>query len=138
MVVNMSSIAFLEPYVRSTESSSEATDKASLVQALIMSALKKIEQARQANMDGKPVQLGFYIGRATAIVDALRDALDLESGGQAAKDYDRVYEHIDLCLQIAVVEATEQTLGQAREAICHLAVCWRANRQASDLLSGTA
>ncbi len=134
----MSSITFLEPYVRSTESATDTAEQTSLVQALIMSALKKIDQAHQAHGEGKLVQLGFFIGRATAIVDALRDALDLESGGQAARDFDQVYEHIDLCLQIAVLETTVETLAQAREAVCRLSVCWRSARHPSALLSGTA
>jgi len=134
----MSSIVFLEPYVRTTETTTDSNEKANLVQALIMSALKKIDQARHAHEEGKPVQAGFFIGRATAIVDALRDALDLEIGGQTARDFDQVYEHIDLCLQFAVLEATGETLAQARESICRLSVCWRSARHASTLLSGTA
>ncbi len=134
----MTSIAFLEPYVRVDAQSNEERDQSGLVQALIMSSLKKIDQARRAFDEGRPAQMGFFIGRATAIVDALRDALDIESGGQTAKDYDQVYEHIDLCLQIAVVEATDETLAQAREAVCKLSVCWRSSRHPEEVLSGTA
>jgi flagellar protein FliS len=134
----MATIAFLEPYSRSTSDASSGTDHGDLIQALILSALRKVDQARRAHETGQPVEKGFYIGRATSVVDALRDALDMDSGGQTARDFDRVYAHIDLCLQLAVHEEALEPLDRAREAVAHLAACWRAASCRSSVLKGTA
>jgi len=134
----MASIAFLEPYVRSTEIPPQAADGDQLIQILFLSALKKIDQAQEAKRSGRQTEQGFYIGRTTSIVDALRDALDMDAGGQAAQDYDRVYDHIDLCLQIAAREPESEALAHAREALCQLSACWRANSCKTVLIKGTA
>ena len=134
----MASIAFLEPYEHATVSPIPGDRRAELVWALIMSGLKKIEQAHQAFEGGRPVEAGFYIGRATSIVDALRDALDLQAGGQKARDMDNIYEHIDTCLQIAVGDAAPEVLLKAREAVCRLSALWQAGQCDDALGSGTA
>ena len=134
----MASIALLEPYEHSTAAPEQSDYRAELAQALIMSALKKIGQAGQALETERPVEAGFYIGRATSIVDALRDALDLESGGQTARDFDCIYNHIDNCLQIAVGEAAPDALVRAREAVCQLSALWQAEQCTDGLGAGTA
>jgi flagellar protein FliS len=103
-----------------------------------MSTLKKIEQSHRALTAGRPVEAGFYVGRATSIVDALRDALDLESGGQMARDFDSIYDHIDTCLQVAVGDAAPEALDRAREAVCRLSALWQAEHCAGALGAGTA
>ncbi len=136
----MASIAFLEPYVRNdTHPLSPQQENADqMIQLLFLSALKKIDQAATSGREGKPVEQGFYLGRATSIVDALRDALDMEEGGDKARDYDRVYEHIDVCLQVAVYDPDSGALAQARDAIGQLSAVWRANSCKTVLLKGTA
>ncbi len=134
----MASIALLEPYQHTATAPAQGAQRVELAQALIMSALKKIEQAQLALGGGRPVEAGFYIGRATTIVDALRDALDLEAGGQTARDVDCVYDHIDTCLQIAVAEAAPEALKQAREAVCRLSALWQAGQCSGALGAGTA
>ena len=134
----MASIAFLEPYQHSSNSPVAGDHQAQLVRALILSTQKKIEQAHLALLADRAVEAGFYIGRATAIVDALRDALNLESGGQMARDFDCIYDHVDTCLQIAVGDAAPEALAQAREAVCQLSALWQAEQCAGALGAGTA
>jgi len=134
----MATIAFLEPYLRLNEMPELVPEGADLVQALIMSVHRKIDQAEQAHVTGRLVEKGFYLGRATAVVDALRDVLDIESGGLNAQDFDRVYSHIDLCLQLSVTEEAPDTLFQAREAVCRMSACWQAASCKSSVLKGTA
>jgi flagellar protein FliS len=134
----MASIAFLEPYIRVADAPMDETFRGELVSLLITSALKKIDQAKRAHDEARPVEKGFYLGRATAIIDALRDTLDVEAGGQSARDFDKVYEHIDLCLQVCVQDDSLEGLRQAREAICRLSACWQAAQCKTSLLKGTA
>jgi len=134
----MAAIAFLEPYLRSEKETEKSFDTDQLIRMLFLSALNKIDHAQKARGDGMSVEQGFYVGRTTSIVDALRDAIDMESGGQTAQDYDRVYDHIDLCLQIAVKEPESDALQQAREALSQLSACWQANACKTSWLTGTA
>jgi flagellar protein FliS len=134
----MASIALLEPYEHTTVAQERADHRSVLIRALIMSALKKIDQSAQALAHERPVEAGFYIGRATSIVDALRDALDLEQGGQVARDFDSIYDHVDTCLQVAVGDAAPEALAKAREAVCQLSALWQADQYSDALGAGTA
>lgn len=134
----MAAIAFLEPYERSTPAPKATSSNSEIIPVLILGALKKIDQARQAHLKDGSVAKGFYIGRATSIIDALRDTLDVESGGENALDYDRVYQHIDNCLLIAVEEDLVEPLEHARNAICQISACWQASNCSTSLLKGTA
>jgi flagellar protein FliS len=134
----MATIAFLEPYLRGDAAVAAPASHADVVPVLFMSLLRKIEQARRAQDNDRPVEKGFYLGRATAIVDALRDALDLGEGGQLATDLDRIYGHIDLCLQISVGEAAVDPLDLARQAIRQLFTCWPAGQTGPLGTAGTA
>ncbi len=134
----MASIALLEPYEHTATAPEQNDHRAELVRALIMSALKKIDQSSQALKAERQVEAGFYIGRATAIVDAMRDALDMNSGGEMARDFDCIYDHIDTCLQIAVGEAAPEALARAREAVCQLSALWQAEQCTHVLGAGTA
>jgi flagellin-specific chaperone FliS len=129
----------MEPYARVDIDKSPRASQVEIVQVLIVSALHKIDEARSAHQAGRPVEKGFYLGRATVVVDTLRDALDVEGGGTMAQDFDRVYEHIDLCLQLAVTEPDAETpLASARDAISQLSACWHAANVPPSLLKGTA
>jgi len=134
----MASIALLEPYEHSSSAPTADSRRVEMVQVLIMSGLKKIDQAHKALVGDRPVEAGFYIGRATSIVDAMRDVLDMDSGGQMAKDFDSIYDHIDTCLQIAVGEAAPEALSRAREAVCQLSALWQAEQCTDALGAGTA
>ena len=70
----MASIAFLEPYLRVSEVPMAETFRGELVSLLITSALKKIDQAKRAHDTARPVEKGFFLGRATAIIDAVLKA----------------------------------------------------------------
>ena len=133
----MASIALLEPYQHGGATSADSGYGTDVIRALILSAQRKIEQARLALEAERPVEAGFYIGRTTSIVDALRDALDIESGGQMARDFDCIYEHIDACLQVAVCDVAPQALRQAREAVSQLSVLWQAGQCTEALGAGT-
>jgi len=134
----MASIALLEPYERSTGHTDQPGIEPDLVSVLILGAQKKIDQALAAHFEGNFTAKGFYIGRATSIIDALRDALDLESEGAAGRDYDRVYASIDAHLQLAIEEPVSEPLSCAREGICRLSALRQAGLCDTSMIRGTS
>ncbi len=122
----MAVIAFLNPYLRTEDPPESPESSSDLVQILILSALQKLEQARMAHDSGRWVEKGFYLGRASGIVDALHDVLQLESAGPSARELGRIYNQIPLYIQTATLEENQGAVARAREAICRLSACWQA------------
>lgn len=80
---------------------------------LMESAIEKISLARHHCYQQQSVEQGFFIGRATAVVDALRERLDFSHGQQAAQEFDKLYAHVDQCLQTAVTTGNVAPLDEA-------------------------
>ena len=89
---------------------------------LINGVTDKIESALDADARGELTEKGFYLGRATGIVDALRNMLNPTTGGQTAQDLDVIYNHVDLCLQAATAPENNAYLHEAMEIMENLAI----------------
>ncbi len=66
-----------------------------LVVLLYEGAIQSLEKARQELRSGKNVHspsVGEALGKALAIIGELRASLDLEKGGDVARDLNRLYE----------------------------------------------
>lgn len=122
----MSNAELLQPYARTRATSAPKGGLCKLTPMMLMGVLAKIDQARQAESEGNPVAKGFFLGRATAIIDALRDELDFERGGSVTEDYEKLYSHIDFCLQEAVSSGSEGALMAAEETILQASSWWQA------------
>lgn len=133
----MTTIAFLEP-VPFADPARQAKVGLDLVQMLLMSALDKLDRARQAHEAERLVEKGFYLGRAAGVVEALREALDLESGGQTAQALERAQQRLVRALQLAALEDAPEGLAQAREGVLQLSAGWQAAICKTSLLKGTA
>lgn len=134
----MATIAFLEPYLPFADSPRPASAGLDLVQMLLMSALDKLDRAFQAHEAGRWVEKGFYLGRAAGVVEALREALDLESGGQTAQALERAHRHLAQALRLAALEDVPEALDQARDGIRQLSAGWQAALYRTSPLKGTA
>src|SRR5690606_17449241 len=65
-----------------------------LIQMLLAGALDRIAQAQGA-MSRDQIELkGMLIGKAIDIVGGLREGLNLETGGELAANYDRLYDYM--------------------------------------------
>ncbi len=93
-----------------------------VIQMLVNGVVKKIEDALEADANGELTVKGFYLGRATGIIDALRNMLDTVNGGQTATDLDTIYNHVDLCLQAATEPANDAYLHEALEIMENIAI----------------
>lgn len=65
-----------------------------LIQMLMEGGLSRVAQARGAMERGQLSMKGELISKAIGIVGGLREALDLEQGGEVAANLDRLYEYI--------------------------------------------
>ncbi len=66
-----------------------------LVVLLYEGAIQNLEKARQVLRSGKDLHspaVGEALGKALAILGELRASLDMEKGGEIAKDLSRLYE----------------------------------------------
>ena len=89
---------------------------------LINGVTDKIESALDADARGELTEKGFYLGRATGIIDALRNMLNPATGGQTAQDLDVIYNHVDLCLQAATSPENNNYLHEAMEIMENIAI----------------
>ncbi|GGC99205.1 flagellar export chaperone FliS [Halopseudomonas salina] len=65
-----------------------------LIQMLLEGGLQRIAQARGAMQFGNIPLKGELIGKSMGIVSGLRDALDLEKGGEVAANLDSLYAYM--------------------------------------------
>jgi len=114
----------LQAYYRITPINQTEDNLNKFTPVMLAGVLNKIAQARQANQDGNQRAVGFFIGRATAIVDALRDDLDLLHGGTVAIQYDSFYDQLCQYLEQAIAENNDQYLDKAEKIISRLADWW--------------
>ncbi|NEV60298.1 flagellar export chaperone FliS [Thiorhodococcus minor] len=64
-----------------------------LIQMLLDGALERIAVARGAMVNGNPKIKGEQLGKAISIIDALREMLDHEKGGELAENLAALYEY---------------------------------------------
>jgi flagellar protein FliS len=114
--------AYLKEYTNTNNNFGLQPGKQELILMLLDGIVQKIDAAKNAHDRGELTEKGFYLGRATNIVDALRNMLDLRSGGQVAQDLETIYHHVDLLLQAAIDPAGLGYLDEAAEIIENMAI----------------
>ncbi|MBD9484361.1 flagellar export chaperone FliS [Pseudomonas sp. PDM14] len=65
-----------------------------LIQMLMEGGLTRLAQARGAMERGQIALKGELIGKAIAIIGGLRSGLNLEAGGELARNLDNLYEYM--------------------------------------------
>ena len=98
------------------------SDPHQLVLLLMENAISKLSKAKQCDNLGKLAEKGFLIGRITAIIDGLRDCLDMsyDEGYQ----FDDFYNEIDIALENAVVENGTERLTEVISALMEIKEIW--------------
>lgn len=100
-----------------------AADAHGLIVMLLDGALERIAIARGAIENGRGAEKAMVIHRAVAIVDELRNSLDLRAGGQLAANLDDLYDYCcrrllrgSLDNSVAALEEVAALLQQIRAA----------------------
>ena len=104
----------LKEFTRENQSDFAPT-KYDIVPLLLNGIVEKINQAKEAERAGCYAEKGFYLGRATGIVDALRNMLNTSE--EISKDLDNIYNHLDLLMQASAEDKSSDYLDEALEIV---------------------
>lgn len=95
-----------------------------LIQMLFEGALDRMAQAQGALMRGQVAEKGLLIGKAVRIVVGLRDALNLEQGGELAQNLDGLYEYMISHLMHANLHNDAQALQHVASLLREIKEGW--------------
>ncbi|MGI3131250.1 flagellar export chaperone FliS [Halopseudomonas pachastrellae] len=101
-----------------------------LIQMLMEGALQRVAQARGALQHNNVALKGEQIGKATAIIGGLRDALNVEQGGELAVNLDRLYAFMQQRLSEANLKNDAAMLDEVSELLREIKAGWDGIRQA--------
>lgn len=98
MAVDMTNSGLNE--YRKVHASGSLTDASPhrVVQMMLQTALDRLAEAKGHIDRGEPAAKSEAIGKALAIVEALQLSLDLESGGEVARNLNNLYEYMNRTL----------------------------------------
>jgi flagellar protein FliS len=119
MKTNTSSAATISPNTQITQA-----DPAQLIVLLYNGALSHIAQGQQWHKKGDMVQAGLAISKAQAIVGELRQVLDMDSGGDIAKNLDRLYAYLHELMVKAMLVNKVEPLNEAAKLLTKLREAW--------------
>lgn len=108
----------------------QRTDVLSLTPVEIVSRLftaltRAIEQAKDAMEKGRIALKGERIGRALSLVGELQASLNLEEGGEIARNLYALYTYITMELTYANLKNDRQGIENAERSIAPIAEAWR-------------
>ena len=96
-----------------------SADPHRLIQMLMEGGLTRLAQARGAMERNQTALKGELVGKAIAIIGGLRQALDVQKGGEIAENLDRLYEYMTTRLMEANLKndpvILEEVSGLLRE-----------------------
>ena len=101
-----------------------SADPAQLIVLLYSGALARIAQAQQWGKKDDLLQAGLAISKAQAIVGELRQSLDLEAGGDIAKNLDRLYAYLHELMVNAMLVNRFEPLNEATKLLTELQGAW--------------
>ncbi|MBT4836596.1 MAG: flagellar protein FliS [Methylococcales bacterium] len=115
----------LRDYTRNEDFNNEMqVNPNTLTTLLLNAAIEKVSDAKQCHEEKRFAKKGFLIGRATAIVDGLRDRLDM-SQGEIAGEFEQFYSDIDNALQESIEDDGVQALTDIVNALTEIRNLWQ-------------
>jgi flagellar protein FliS len=102
-----------------------AADPHGLVLLLMNGALERMAKARGCIVNNATVEKAQLIHRTVAIMDELRNSLNLEAGGEMARNLDNLYDFICRQLLKATLENNVKPLDDAARILLGLRDTWQ-------------
>ena len=99
-------------------------DPVQLIMLLYNGALFRIAQGQQRLQEKNQLHAGLAISKAQAIVGELRQSLNLNEGGDVAKNLDRLYAYLHELMVTAMVENRAEPLDEAAKLLTELRGAW--------------
>lgn len=123
----MNAMAALKQY-QTVNTQAQALDASPhrLIQMLMEGGLSRLAQARGAMEREQTGLKGELIGKAIAIIGGLREALDLEQGGEVAANLDSLYEYMVSRLVEANVKNEAEPLDEVAGLLRNVKAGWDA------------
>ncbi len=95
-----------------------------VIALLLDGALERLQQAQSAFFDGKLQEAQELVDRAIAIVNGLRSSLDMDKGGEVARNLDSLYEYIAARLQQDNATDPAAVLSEASKLLAEVKAGW--------------
>ena len=105
----------------------KALDDASphqLIDLMLSGALERVVSASGCMERNETAEAGEYIGKAISIVDSLRVSLDVEKGGDIAKNLGQLYDYIMRRLLEASVSQQPELLAEVASLLQEIKAAW--------------
>ena len=102
-----------------------AADPHGLVLLLMNGALERMAKARGCILNKAIGEKAQLIHRTVAILDELRNCLNLEAGGEVAQNLDRLYDYMCRQLLKATVENNVKPLDEATTLLQSIRDAWQ-------------
>lgn len=103
----------------------QTTDKVQIVMMLYDGAVNHLRQARQDIENGDIVSKGTHLSKVTAIITELSNVLDMEKGGEIAKNLRSIYDFVLRRLIQANLRNDIKAIDEAYEVISIIRDGWR-------------
>jgi len=104
----------------------EAASPHRLIQMLMEGALDKITIAKGHVERGHMEQKSRHIGWAISIIGGLRSSLDMDAGGEIARNLEDLYDYMERRLTTANVENSAEMLDEVASLLRQIKEAWDA------------
>ena len=123
--VNMNASAALKQYqtVNLRAQVAEASPHR-LIQMLMEGGLSRLAQAKGAMERGQLALKGELISQSISIIGGLREALDLQQGGEVAENLDRLYDYMTARLLEANLKGNMQIIDEVAGLLRNIKTGW--------------
>lgn len=108
----------------SVHSGMEAADPHRLVVMLMDGALERIAQARGFMAHGGGAEKAQLLHRAVAIIDELRNSLNMKAGGTISANLDALYEYMCMRLMQANASNKPESLDEVSRLLNEVRSAW--------------
>jgi len=107
----------------------ENADPHRLIQMLIDGAIEKINRAKFFLNNKKTAEKGQHISWAISIIGGLRGSLDMDKGGEIARNLDALYDYCCAELLTANLENDESKLDSVLNVMKEIKEAWDGIRE---------
>lgn len=101
------------------------SDKVKIISLLYDGAINFIKVARKRMELGDIAGKGLYIGKASSVVGELLSSLNMEEGGEIAKNLSRLYDFVMDRLINANMKNDQKALDEAEKVLDVLRSAWK-------------
>jgi flagellar protein FliS len=100
-------------------------DPARLVAILYDLVITTIDKARECCRTGDIVGRGRFVSKAVEVLVELTNGLDIEAGGELARNYGRLYDYCQRRLLQAHAQQSEAMLREVQDLVGELREAWQ-------------